>query len=248
MFSVSDHKVLRDGCSKINGTYEGLMAKCLCFRTDNRLSTEYLHNGFLRRLGVLKRCIENVYSICPVERVDKPKRDELLDVTINLQSFLFNVFGSIDDLAWVWAAEKDLKTEKGEPLKPKDKGFHTKSMRKTLPDDFRAYLDGLRDWFDYLEDYRHALAHRIPLYIPPYTAKPEDYLRLEALKNEAHSRRDFEEWLRLDAEQDQLGKFVPIMMHSYGEGARPVGFHNQILNDWTTVAQIAEKVLAQLTP
>lgn len=167
-------------------------------------------------------------------------------MTISLQSFVFNVFGCLDDLAWVWAVEKDLRSEDGHPLRPKDIGFNTRSVRRSLPEDIRNYLDTLCEWFGYLDDYRHSLAHRIPLYVPPYTAKPEDHHRLEKQKNEAIERRDFTEYERLDAEQEELGKFLPIMMHSYGEGARPVWFHSQMLADWDTVAEIAKKVLDRL--
>jgi hypothetical protein len=40
--------------------------------------------------------------------------------------------------------------------------------------DFRAYLDTLEAWFAYLADYRHALAHRIPVYILPGNVCPKD--------------------------------------------------------------------------
>lgn len=41
-----------------------------------------------------------------------------------------------------------------------------------MPAELQAYLAEHDAWFEYLEDYRHALAHRIPLYIPPRQLGP----------------------------------------------------------------------------
>ena len=84
---------LRVGYYAVNPAYERLIFEYLSLRLTNETAQEYARHGFVRRLGTLKRSIENVYSIYPPERFDKPTRDECLDIAINLQSFLFNVFG-----------------------------------------------------------------------------------------------------------------------------------------------------------
>jgi hypothetical protein len=81
---------------------------------------EYVRHGFLRRLGTLQRCIQNIYFAYPPERSDIPSRNECVDLAINLQSFIFNVFGCIDNLAWVWAIENELTADLGGILKPLD--------------------------------------------------------------------------------------------------------------------------------
>jgi hypothetical protein len=100
-----------------------------------------------------------------------------------------------------------------------------------------------------MEDFCHALAHRIPLYVPPYTVAPANIERhdgLEREKTSAMSRGDFSGYERLDAEQVSLGKFTPAMTHSHSEACGTVAFHAQVLADWNTVAEIADKLLAQL--
>jgi hypothetical protein len=92
---------LKEGYQTVNPAYERLMGEYLSLRLTNEAAYEYVRHGFVRRLGTLKRCIENVYSTYPPERSDKPPRDECLDLAINLQSFVFNVFGCIDNLAWI---------------------------------------------------------------------------------------------------------------------------------------------------
>jgi hypothetical protein len=102
-----------------------------------------------------------------------------------------------------------------------------------------------------LENYRHALAHRIPLYVAPYTlrrSKLDEHNELERRKYEAHDQRDIDLWLRLDAEQEHLGTFTPWMMHSFLEDAAPVSFHFQTLVDWNTVVEMADKFLNEINP
>jgi hypothetical protein len=92
------------------------------------------------------------------------------------------------------------------------------------------------------------LAHRIPLYVAPYTLSPaklDKHIELERRKHQAHSQRDYDLWLSLDAEQEDLGTFTPWMMHSFTEGAAPVPFHYQVLADWNTVIEIADKFRAE---
>lgn len=53
-------------------------------------------------------------------------------------------------------------------------------------------------------------------------------------------------WHEVQAAQRKLGVFQPVMMHSYGEGARPVWFHGQMICDFATVIEIAEHVVRDL--
>ena len=81
----------------------------------------------------------------------------------------------------------------------------------------------IHQWFGYLENYRHALAHRIPLYIAPFIITPINgaaFKSLEAAKATALPQRNFALYDELDGQQTSLGKFVPAMTHSlYAEEA-----------------------------
>ena len=239
---------LQEGYSTVNPAYERLMAGYLSLRLTNEAASEYVQHGFVRRLGTLNRCIENVYLIYPPERSDKPSRDECIDLAINLQSFLFNVFGCIDNLAWIWVKERQVKDNRGRPLRNQQVGLRSGcvAVRETFSANFQEYLISRDRWFAYLENYRHSLAHRIPLYVAPFTLSPaklDEHNELERRKHEAHSQRDYDLWLRLEAEQEALGTFTPWMMHSFSEGSAPVAFHPQMLADWNTVVEIADKFI-----
>jgi hypothetical protein len=144
---------LQEGYWTVNPAYERLLAEYLSLRLSNEAAYEYARHGFVRRLGTLKRCIENVYSICPPERNDMPKRDECLDLAINLQSFMFNVFGCIDNLAWIWVKDRQLTDNRGRPLRDQQVGLRAGciAVRSTFSTRFQEYLTSRDNWFTHLE-------------------------------------------------------------------------------------------------
>ena len=116
---------LRIGYYSVNSAYERLIFKYLVLPLTNEAAQEYARHGFVRRLGTLKRAVENVYSVYPPDRFDRPTRDECLNIAINLQSFLFNVFGCIDNLARVWVNKKQVKDNRGRPLRDQQIGLRS---------------------------------------------------------------------------------------------------------------------------
>jgi len=217
----------------------------------NVRAKEYATHGFGRRLGTLVRCIDRVFEILPPDQGAIPSRDEVVDATINIQAFVFNVFGSIDNLAWIWVQEKALRQENGSPVPQSWVGLgkNNKFVRRSFSIEFQGYFKQLKPWFEYLENFRHALAHRIPLYIPPYTlthANLAAHQQLESCTTEAIKQRNFTEYDRLSAEQEELGSFSPFITHSLEEGAIPVFFHFQMLADFNTIEEIARKMLNEL--
>ena len=97
-----------------------------------------------------------------------------------------------------------------------------------------------------MKSYRDALAHRIPLYIPPASLTEEDaanYQRLEAEKARLIQEHD---WDRLDevwGEQDQIGAPCFFFLHEFSavENSRPVFLHPQVLSDGITVVDFGER-------
>jgi hypothetical protein len=218
---------------------------------NDERAREYAQHGFSRRLKTLERCIQNVFTILPLDRVDIPASDELTDVAINLQAFIFNMFGSIDNLAWIWVCETNLVTRDGSPIPKEWIGLGKKNIlvRKSFSSEFRGYLGRSDEWFDHLEDFRHALAHRIPLYVPPYTvteSKRSDYQGLESRISDALHCGSLDECERLQAEQDTFKDFWPVMTHSFVEDAATVLFHPQLLADFNTIEGLGRKMLEEL--
>lgn len=150
-FTTDQLNQLQEGYTGVNAGYEHLLSEYLSLTLTNDAAYEYIRHGFVRRLGTLKRCIENVFSIYPPERSDKPSRDECVDLAINLQSFIFNVFGSIDNLAWIWVKEKQIRDKKGRPLRGQQVGLTAgcAAVRDTFSSEFQQYLTNRQDWWLY---------------------------------------------------------------------------------------------------
>lgn len=214
---------------------------------------EFANQGFSRRLKTLVHCFNKVYETIPLELEGLPTERQCYECAINIQAFVFNVFGSLDNLAWIWVEEKQIKLENGEPLPVSFVGLGKKNtyVRNSLSADFQAYLKSIQEWFDGLEEFRHALAHRIPLYIPPYRVDPgrqSEYLALEE-----RMRKTFgEEYHRLSAQQKALGVFYPVIAHSLfetgkqGKPRQKIFFHPQLVADLNTIIVLGQMMLEEL--
>jgi hypothetical protein len=211
---------------------------------------EHADHGFSRRLGSMLRCIENVYDILPPDRVNVPIGDETDDATINIQAFVMNAFGCCENLAWLWVIERKIRRPNGAELPQGWVGLGPDygTVRGSFSQSFRDYLDTRRAWFEHLKDFRDALAHRIPLYIPPFLVDPtnEDHWNaLGAEADEALLRGELHREMELREQQKSLAHFAPIMTHSLNT-ARRVIFHGQLLADFSTVHEIGCEFLAEL--
>ena len=243
-------KQLAAGYTALGGKHNTLLEKYILLDLKSPRAREFARQGFPRRLKVMVRCITNVFDEIPPERSEIPSRDVLTDATINIQSFVFNVFGAVDNLAWVWTAENGQKRGDGTPIPNGHIGLgpENTAVRGTLSHELQDYLKTLDPWFRDLADLRHALAHRIPLYIPPYVIQTKDeaaYRDLEAKMGEAAKTGDVKEYDRLSVEQLRLGRFRPWVQHSFEENAKPVVFHAQMLADFNTVDELAHKMLSE---
>jgi hypothetical protein len=252
-FKEKEIKDLETGYSTVFNKYHLLLKKYLSVELSNEKAQEFIHHGFLRRANLLVRCIENIYCICPPSQTNGKKlsKEKLKDLTINLHAFLSNVYGCLDNLAHIWVKEQNVKNKKGNDLYDTQIGFSKKYdfVRNSFSQEFRDYLDTTESWFEYLENFRDALSHRIPPYIPPYVLNKEeakDENNLEQEINKALMSKDWNKYEELSIKKDSLGHFVPQVTHSFSEKSKPVIFHAQIIADFNTVVEIAEKLLQEL--
>jgi hypothetical protein len=219
------------------------------YRSDR--AREYASHGFCRRLDTLALAIKLVFEVLPPELEDIPERDAVVAATILIQSFMLNAFGCLDNLAWIWVHEKELKGEDGRELKREAVGLGPRYayVRNSFSPEFRGYLKSRKRWFKHITDFRDSLAHRIPLYIPPYIVSSHDmdkYNQLEEAAVVAMKGSDHQEYDRLRSEQKKLGRFRPWMTHSQFEKAPTVVFHQQLLQDYVTIDEFGREMLEEL--
>ena len=166
---------------------------------------EYGKHGLGRRIGTLNHCVGRLFEVLPLS-VELPSREALMDATVNVQAFCINVVGALDNLARLWLHESGSLHGRPIPAAHIGLGPKCKTVRATLPAEYAEHIATFDDWFDYVADYRHALAHRIPLYIPSRQYTPhdaEEYRRLDHLFWEAITDRRIDDVDDLEAAKDR---------------------------------------------
>jgi hypothetical protein len=250
-FSQKQIVELDESRRELPGQYLKLLLHFQARTYKSPRAKEYAFHGFGRRLGILLRAIDRVFTILPPEREDIPERDEVEDATIAIQAFVMNIVGCLDNLAWILVKERGVKANNGAELSPKAVGLWKihKEVRASMSPKFREYLDSREPWFEATKNFRDALAHRIPLYIPPYVVRRENLdesTRLDQQANAALLRGDSKENDRLREYQQSLGQFRPWMTHSPTEQAPTIIFHGQLLSDYATIDELGWKILEEL--
>jgi hypothetical protein len=219
------------------------------FRTDG--GREHAHHGLARRLGSLARCVDQVFALLPPDLASIPEHTTVVDATLNIQAFIMNAFGFCENVAWIWVHERAVTRRDGRPLAETQVGLGSRyeRVRQTLTQGFRDYLNQREPWFAHLKNFRDALAHRIPLFIPPYTVHPnnaDQFQALERAADQALSSQDFAGYGLIQREQMALARFQPIMTHSLAAAGGFVVFHSQLLADFHTLEELAGVLLDEL--
>lgn len=250
-YSDESMKKIQEEYVKVEKSVAATLEQFVTKKFLSERAKEYAHHGLSRRLGVLQRSIRNVFNIIPPNMDRIPTREETLDSTINVQAFIINVFGCRDNLAWILVEEKKIVGDDGKPLDRHQVGFSKKcvEVRKSLSKESVAYIDSLGEWAKGMGDYRDSLAHRIPLYIPPYTVSDEnaaEYHAIEQAMNKAFAERNYVERERLAEEQLKLVRFTPWIQGSFGEKTPPIVIHAQMIADSNLVVELSEMTLKEL--
>jgi hypothetical protein len=209
---------------------------------------EHLLHGAGRRVGVIRRSIENVFSLFPPNTTRPLGRDALADVQINLHAFVMNLYGLYDNWAWAYVLRHNLELVIGDRRRV---GLFLDATRSHLPAQLRTYLDSpmTTEWHEsYAKSCRDALAHRIPPYIPPAEFTPEEGRRfneLETQKLECISNENWERLEQVSAEQSELGRPSFTFLHAFTEDTppRPLILHPQLLTDGMAIAEFGHLFL-----
>lgn len=250
-YSDADVAQMTDAFHEWRDRLEDVAFKLIAREWSNDRSREYASHGFGRRAQMLRHCIDRTFEVLPPQATD-PSRETLMDVSAFVQTFYINIYGAFDNLAHLWVNHYGITRQDGSDLRWSDIGFGKKQKHvwQSLPEEITAYLTGMAEWQNYFEGYRHALAHRISLYIPPRALNKDATAEYEALEHEIGQaqidgrKQDVYELLY---RQSRLGTFQPLIQHSYGEGARPMKFHAQMICDIASLAEFTELLFAELS-
>jgi len=245
-FKQEDIQKIKSELDMVGKRYFNLSSQLLKLSRNlkQEKAKEYLFHGVMRRLRVIYRCINNIFTIFPIERETLLNQDEIDDVMINLHAFFVNISGIMDNLAWVFVHEKQL----ANTLKQRQIGLFKKETEDNFSNEFRQYLDSAQvaTWHnEYLKNYRDTLSHRIPLYVPPKTLNSTQRSQLDLIEkkiNDSFKSSDIDTIDRLHSEEDKVGDVCPFFMHSLSESkGEYVVLHVQIITDFKTIEEIVGK-------
>jgi len=203
-------------------------------------SREHLTQGAGRRMGIIRHCLRTVFLKFPPSLSAPLSREDLYDVQIAHHAFVVNLYGYFENLAWSFISRHNLESKIGGKKKI---GLFLKSTQTFLPEPIKAYLSSptITKWHsDYLKNYRDALAHRIPLYIPPSVLTKDEVIHAQTLQEQERNAILERRWELLDDLREQqlaLGKPCLFFAHSFddNEDPRPIYLHPQIICDVKTV-------------
>jgi hypothetical protein len=243
---------------EIGDRYDKLLIALSNFqrKLKNEKAREYLMQGVGRRLKTLTQCIKNIFTIFPPHQNEHLSKEMLTDIDINLHAFFINLAGVIDNLAWIFVYENNLLGKSKDGKIPRASvGLFKNETQKHLKTELMNYLnsDSIKSWHEhYSKDYRDALAHRVPLYVPPSTlteAEEKEYHLIEhqIQKLGFNPSMDFDKHRELSNKQKSLGRASHFFAHSSSEGSRPIYFHAQVLADYATIEEIIDSFVQSLS-
>lgn len=221
----------------------------------NVKAREFLMQGVKIRLDILYQCIENIFNDFPPESEKLLGIYKITDININLHAFLINVIGIIENLALFIAYEKNLLNPSiSEEKQRKNVGLFKKEFLKKLPPTLQDYFSKngkLYNWYDeYARNYRDALAHRIPPFVPPMQLnEKEAEIRIKLdkeIKNFELTDSNYNELRDMVRKSWTIGSPAKYFFHSISEKSRFVVLHGQILNDFITLKDMIFFVLENI--
>lgn len=247
-FSCEDNERYNDALVALaEGKYDALTSAYAGMRFKNETARAFASEGFLRRFELMKHCILGSMEPFPRRISGAPDAFSIRDAVIHLQAFGVNVRSCTDNLAHSWVLEKGLTGEDGALLAGPDVGFGPRheAVLDSLSPGFAAYLRDLGPWFDYLDRFRHALEHHVPLYVPADTVSQETlqaFAEMGQRIGNAERGRDHDEADRLTREGSALVSFFPIIGQAFGEDAHKGAFQFQMMTDLETVGEVAQRL------
>lgn len=226
----------------------------LAQRLTNPRARTFALQGIGRRLPLIARGAHNIFTLYP------PNAEELLsietcdEVAIQFQAFAINMYGLMDNIAWVCVLES------GGTPNPLKIGLFKREVKQYLPDELKDYVGAPRPltWFsEYGKVYRDSTAHRVPPYLPSRTYTTEEgqtYKDLHhratvALTEATRAHADvaqamalMEQYEQLVQEKESLGSNSLLVALSLNgeETTSPVYLHPQLLCDWGLAIELLQ--------
>lgn len=264
-YKKSDVKQFRERFNNVHKRWKNLSAEIIRQKFETDLGNQFACHGYLRRVNLLCFCLKNVFNLLQPDLDGIPSRDAAYNATIQIHTFLINVIGACDNLAWVIVFEKNLRKPNGQELSRLQVGLRLRNnyVRVAFSENNKTRLAELDGWFGSKYDFRDPLAHRIPLYVPQFGIREDDEDKYNKLRSEKtallnpdyideystdEGSKEFVEKMKcIDQKIDELKIFRPFYAQSETDNTPLVIIHPQLLKDLEIVLELGEMVLVELT-
>jgi len=224
----------------------------LAQRLNNPRARTFALQGIGRRLTLIARGALNIFTLYPPYTTKLLSMETCDDVAIQFQAFALNVYGLMDNIAWVCVLES------GGALPPLKIGLFKREVEPYLPDELKDYVGQptALNWLtEYGKAYRDSTAHRFPPYLPSRAYTPEEGQTFQDLDRRAsmaltearYSHTDvakalglFQKYEHLIQERESLGSNSLLVALSLNgeESTPPVFLHPQLVCDWGLVIEM----------
>ena len=240
-YTPKDVAHLFEELGKIEKKRDSITIRFMSLELSDVVARRFLLEGALRRVSLVAQCIHQVFDELPPEMEGIPEKRTLNSATIALHAASINTFGVLDCLAHVWAKEFKIQRD-GKPLPDNQIGLGRKHRRlwKSLDKRFRELVIQRKIWIENIGEFRDALAHKLPPYIPPHMVDPSKADDYRELGKTWYDSLDPIERARLENEMEGLAHFKAFLVHDY-KVAPPIAFHSQILVDFLTLEEFCNE-------
>lgn len=203
----------------------------------NSEARDFLRYGVARRLNIIEITSRKIFELFPPEQNQVLPLETIHEVQAFLHAFLINVCGIFDNFSWAFIHRHDLFQRIGG--RNANVGIFRAETQQCFPPELSKYVaEKIKPWNEkYMKDYRDAIAHRIPLYVPPYTIDPKDhdsYKQLNELRGPLLQDKQWNELNRNTDQMEALGKPMPVFLDDF---SKYVPFHPQLNADTALVLE-----------
>ncbi len=223
-------------------------------RLTNPRARTFALQGVGRRLPLIARGARNIFTLYPPDTAELLSSENCDEVAIQFQAFAINMYGLMDNIAWVCVLES------GGAMNHSKIGLFKREVKPYLPDELKDYVSKPTSltWFnEYGKAYRDSTAHRIPPYLPSraYTTEEDQtYQDLDrrasvALTEAGRAYADIpralslmEQYEQLVMEKESLGSnSLLVALSLNGEDPTPpVYLHPQVICDWGLAIELLQ--------
>lgn len=218
---------LKDTIKRLNFLYADIGK--FSEQLSNKEAREHCIYGLGTRIQYIRRCVVHFCNIVPpLPGIRRFSENDELDFNIFVHKFYSSIIACMDNLAWIYFNEKNIKDEK---LTKDNTNLFNSTFYRNLKENPKLVrkIKENRKWFEHLREARDPEAHRVPPSIVFSFKAMGDKLpkkELDALLDSDDSRAK-----KTLFEYSNFGYYEPVFSHAILEKKESKFFYPQLVLD-----------------